>query len=129
MSKTHERKPTKMVVVTREEIEKTPYRMPPEERARIEAMTDEEIERLAESDPDNPPATDAQLDRGVFGRKVRLTRESLNMTQEEFAAALQVPLATLRNWEQGRFDPDPAARALMTIVAANPRLALAALAA
>ena len=65
----------------------------------------------------------------MFGRKVRLTRESLNMTQEAFAAALQVPLATLRNWEQGRFDPDPAARALMTIVAANPRLALAALAA
>lgn len=51
------------------------------------------------------------------------------MTQEAFAAALRLPVATVRNWEQGRFDPDPAARALMTIVAANPRLALAALAA
>ena len=62
MFKAPESKPTKMVAVTLGEIEKTPYRIPPEERARIEAMTDEEIERLAESDPDNPPATDAQLD-------------------------------------------------------------------
>lgn len=121
--------PAQMVVMTLEEIERTPYRIPPEERARIKAMTEEEIERLAESDLENPPPTDAQLDRGVFGRKVRLTRQSLAMTQEEFAAALKLPVATLRNWEQGRVDPDPAARSLVAIVAANPRLALAALAA
>jgi putative transcriptional regulator len=65
----------------------------------------------------------------VFRRRVRLTCQSLNMTQEEFAAALRLPVATVRNWEQGRFDPDPAARSLIAIVAANPRLALAALAA
>lgn len=117
-----------MVVMTLDEIRSKPA-FSPEERARIEAMSDEEIERLAESDPDNPPLTDAQLERGGFGRRVRLTRQSLNMTQEAFAAALRLPVATVRNWEQGRFDPDPAARALMTIVAANPRLALAALAA
>lgn len=120
---------SRMVVVALEEIESTPYRFTPEERARIESITEEEIERLAESDPDNPPPTDAQLDRGVFGRKVRLTRQSLAMTQEEFATALKLPVATLRNWEQGRVDPDPAARSLIAIVAANPRLALAALAA
>jgi putative transcriptional regulator len=129
MAKSSKSEPAKMVVVTLEELEKEPYRIPPEERARLDAMTHEEIERLAESDPENPPPTDAQLDRGVFGRQVRLTRQSLGMTQEEFAAALRLPLATLRNWEQGRFDPDPAARALMAIVAANPKLALAALAA
>jgi putative transcriptional regulator len=122
-------KTTNSVVITLEEIKKTPFRFSPEERARIEAMTDEEIERLAESDPDNPPLTDEQLDRGVFARDVRRAREKLKMTQEELAAALGLPLATLRNWEQGRYNPDPAARALMKIVAANPKRALAALSA
>ena len=37
-------------------------------------------------------------------------------------------LATLRNWEQGRVLPDPAARSLLTIVARNPRAAFKALA-
>jgi putative transcriptional regulator len=38
-------------------------------------------------------------------------RKRLGMTQAEFARALRIPLATLRNWEQGRVFPDPAARA------------------
>jgi putative transcriptional regulator len=42
---------------------------------------------------------------------------------------LRNPLATLRNWEQGRVLPDPAARSLLTIVARNPKAALKALAA
>jgi putative transcriptional regulator len=51
------------------------------------------------------------------------------MTQSEFAKALRIPLSTLRNWEQGRVLPDPAARSLLTIVAKNPKIALKALAA
>lgn len=46
------------------------------------------------------------------------------MTQEQFAAALHIPVATLRNWEQGRNAIDPAARSLLLIVARNPRAAL-----
>jgi putative transcriptional regulator len=46
------------------------------------------------------------------------------MTQEQFARALHIPVATLRNWEQGRNAIDPAARSLLTIVARNPRLVL-----
>ena len=59
----------------------------------------------------------------------RVLRKKLHMTQPEFARALRIPLATLRNWEQGRVLPDPAARSLLTIVAKNPRAALRALAA
>jgi putative transcriptional regulator len=51
------------------------------------------------------------------------------MTQEDFAKALRIPLATLRNWEQGRVGLDPAVRSLLTIVARNPEAAFAALAA
>jgi hypothetical protein len=39
------------------------------------------------------------------------------------------PRTFLRNWEQGRVLPDPAARSLLTIVARNPRAAFRALAA
>ncbi len=48
-----------------------------------------------------------------------------NMSQAQFAEALRIPLATLRNWEQGRVKPDPAARSLL-IVARSPEAALAA---
>ncbi len=106
-----------------------PARLTPEQEARLEAMTDEDITRAAESDPDNPPSTEEELDRGVFGRSVRLAREKAGMTQEQFAAALGLPVASLRNWEQGRVNPDPAARSLVKIVAANPEFALKALAA
>ena len=59
----------------------------------------------------------------------QLLRRRLGMTQDEFARALRIPLATLRNWEQGRVLPDPAARSLLTIVAKDPKAALKALAA
>jgi putative transcriptional regulator len=57
----------------------------------------------------------------------QLLRKQLGMTQGEFARALRIPLATLRNWEQGRVLPDPAARSLLAIVAKNPKAALKAL--
>jgi putative transcriptional regulator len=39
-----------------------------------------------------------------------------------------IPLATLRNWEQARVEPDPAARALLRILDREPQAALRALA-
>jgi putative transcriptional regulator len=54
-------------------------------------------------------------------------RERVGLSQVEFAAALMVPLGTLPTWEQGRVRPDPAARALLRIVAHDPKVALAAL--
>jgi putative transcriptional regulator len=106
-----------------------PFKFRPEELARLDAMTNEEIARAAESDPDNPPLTEEEGARGLFARDVRLAREKTGLSQERFAAALGLPVATLRNWEQGRFSPDPAARALMRIVAKDPKRVLALLAA
>jgi putative transcriptional regulator len=114
---------------TLKDVHASQARLAADEEARLDAMTSEEIERAAETDPECPPATDEQLERGVFGRLVRQTRLTLDMSQEQFAAALQIPLPTLRNWEQGRSTPDPAGRALMKIVAADPKRALRALAA
>jgi putative transcriptional regulator len=49
--------------------------LPPDVKARHDAMTDEEIAAAAESDPDNPPLTDEQLDRIALARRVRAVRE------------------------------------------------------
>jgi putative transcriptional regulator len=50
------------------------------------------------------------------------------MTQEAFAAAIGVPVATMRNWEQSRTRMDPAVRSLLRIVEREPDAALRALA-
>ncbi len=52
---------------------------------------------------------------------VREARAKLDMTQAEMAALTKIPLATLRNWEQGRTAPDPAARALFKLIASKPK--------
>ena len=56
-----------------------------------------------------------------------IIRKRLGMSQRQFAAAIHVPVATLQNWEQGRTPMDPSARALMTILAREPKAALRAL--
>ena len=58
---------------------------------------------------------------------VTAIRVRLGMTQVAFAEAFGVPVATIRNWEQGRKQPDPAAHALLRIVAAEPEAAFRAL--
>jgi putative transcriptional regulator len=118
-----------MVRKTLAELMANPPQFTPEDRARLEAMTDEEVEQAALDDPDAQPATEEQLDRGVFGRDVRMTRKRLGLTPEAFADALGLPVVTLRSWEQGRVNPDPAARALIRIVSREPEAALRALAA
>ena len=92
--------------------------------ARLAATTDRQIARQIAADGDTARAVtlaDVTAPRNL--------RRRLGMTQEAFAAALRIPVATLRNWEQGRNGIDPAARSLLLIVARNPRAALAALAA
>jgi putative transcriptional regulator len=94
------------------------------DRAKIEATTEEDILRQSIEDGEIPDVEPSEA-RLVVPPKV--IREKMAMTQDEFAAALQIPLATLRNWEQGRVIPDPAARSLLTIVAKEPKIALRAL--
>jgi putative transcriptional regulator len=117
-----------MVHKTLAELERQPFEFSAEERARLDALTDEDIVAAAESDPDNPPWTDEELARGQLARGMRQAREKLGLSQDALATALEVPVATLRNWEQGRFTPDPAARALMRLVARDPEHALKVLA-
>lgn len=64
----------------------------------------------------------------VFRRAdVKRLRAKLGQTQAEFALMIGVSLATLRNWEQGRRQPDGPALALLRVTAHNPAAVVAAL--
>jgi len=106
---------------------KNPPQLTPEQKARLDAMTDEEIEQNAIDDPDNPPWTDGELERGVLGRRVRLARQANGLTQAEFAARFQIPVATLRDWEQGRRKPDATSLAYLTVIERDPDAVVRAL--
>jgi putative transcriptional regulator len=60
--------------------------------------------------------------------QVRELRLRNQLTQEQFASKLGVPLDTIRNWEQGKRTPRGPARALLTLIARAPDFAYAALA-
>jgi len=102
--------------VTMEEVLRNPYKLTPEQRARLDALTDEEIEAAALADPDAQPLTDAQLRAGVIGRRIRKLRERLGLSQAEFAARFSIPPATVRDWEQGRRSPNATVRAYLKVI-------------
>ena len=52
---------------------------------------------------------------------VRTIREAANIGQSQFAKLIGVNLRTLQNWEQQRTRPTGPAKALLKIVASNPK--------
>jgi putative transcriptional regulator len=53
---------------------------------------------------------------------VRTIREAAKISQSQFAKLIGVNLRTLQNWEQQRTQPTGPARALLKIVASNPKV-------
>lgn len=97
-----------------------PKKPPKTDWRAFDAMSEEARHRAAVSDPDAPPATEAQLARARRVPTVRALRTRLNLTQEEFAARFHLPLGTVRDWEQGAHRPDKAAQVLLTVIARDP---------
>ena len=54
-------------------------------------------------------------------------RKRLGLSQRHFTDLLAIPVATLQDWEQNRVIMEPATRALMRILAHEPKAALRAL--
>ncbi|MBZ9994258.1 helix-turn-helix domain-containing protein [Mesorhizobium sp. BH1-1-4] len=52
---------------------------------------------------------------------VREVRDGTKLSQEAFSVRYGLDLATLRNWEQGRSEPDAAANTLLWTIARNPQ--------
>jgi putative transcriptional regulator len=70
--------------------------------------------------------TEMARTRSVSG--VKTLRRALGLTQQEFAARYRIPVGTLRDWEQGRTEPDQPARAYIKVIASNPEWVSRALA-
>ena len=56
------------------------------------------------------------------GDDVVALRRFAGLTQQAFADALGISVHTLRNWEQGRRNPEGPALALLRIAARHPRV-------
>ncbi|WP_218064796.1 helix-turn-helix domain-containing protein [Desulfolutivibrio sulfoxidireducens] len=92
-----------------------PVEVPP-----VPPMGEAEIVASAAADADNPPITPEDVARLRRVPRTKTLRRALRLTQEEFAARYHIPLGTLRDWEQGRTEPDQPARAYLRVIANDP---------
>jgi putative transcriptional regulator len=99
---------------------KNPPRLTKEERARLDAMTDEEITAAAESDPDNPPLTEEELERVRQARHIQAVRARTGLSQPQFAERYHINVGRLRDLEQGRTQPDSALLAYLAVIEREP---------
>ena len=88
--------------------------------SRADAKTDEQIHAAALADPDAQPLTPEKLAGMKQTPRLKIILRALGLTQEQFAARYQIPLGTLRDWEQGAKEPDQAARAYLRAIAGDP---------
>ena len=104
-----------------------PKKPPKTDWRAFDAMSEGERHAAATSDPDCPPATQAQLARARRVPRVQAIRQRMNLTQEEFAQRFGLPLGTVRDWEQGAHRPDRAAQVLLRVIAKDPDAVIRAL--
>lgn len=88
--------------------------------SRADAMTESDIHAAALSDPNAQPLTPDRLATMRPIPRTKFLRRALGLTQEAFAARFQIPLGTLRDWEQGAAQPDQTARAYLRAIAGDP---------
>jgi len=80
--------------------------------------------RIVEILPDGSEKALYHSDPATFVRQVR---SRFGLTQAAFADKIEVPLETVRNWEQGKRMPRGPARALLKLIDRAPEAAFAAL--
>lgn len=87
---------------------------------RLRSVTQAEIEawRQEEGHGDYEPSDASHFVPAVDVRRVR---ETLGLTQEEFARKYRLSLRTIQEWEQGRKDPSEPARVLLYAIARSPK--------
>jgi len=88
--------------------------------SRFDRMSEADRHAAAVNDPDAQPLAPDDMKRMRRTPQVRVIRRALGLSQEEFATRFHIPLGTLRDWEQGRKDPDAAARAYLIVIGRNP---------
>jgi len=88
--------------------------------SRFDAMSAAERRTAARADRDAQPLTAEDLARMKRTPQVKVIRRALALTQQEFSKRYGIPLGTLRDWEQGRTEPDQPARAYLRVIARDP---------
>ena len=74
-----------------------------------------------------PDGSERALDTTDPAAFVRNVRARCGLTQAAFADRIEVPVETVRNWEQGKRSPRGPARALLKLIDRAPEAAFAAL--
>lgn len=80
--------------------------------------------RIVEIAADGTEVAVEHRDPAAFVRQVRAR---CGLTQAAFAEKIEVPIETVRNWEQGKRNPRGPARALLKVIDRSPDAAFAAL--
>lgn len=98
-------------------------RMTPQMWARLRTVTNDEVLSAARKDPDARPLEDRDPASLVPARHLspaKRVRWQLGMSQSDFAKTFHIPLATLRDWEHHRYEPDKLALAYLRVIARDP---------
>jgi putative transcriptional regulator len=93
---------------------------PPGDWDRFDAMSAAARRAAALADPDARPLASDDFKRMRRTPQIKVIRRALGLSQEEFSARFHIPVGTLRDWEQGRKEPDAAARAYLAVIGRNP---------
>lgn len=92
---------------------------------RVRATTEREIVAQTASDPDTAPdLSQLKKMRRVYHPPVpdvKAIRDSLGLTQSEFAGRFGFSVRTLQQWEQGRAIPDRPSRILLRVIQKAPQ--------
>jgi len=96
---------------------------------KFDALSEEEVHKAALNDPDAQPLSEEQLAKMRRPSSVKRLRIKLGLSQTEFAERFQIPIGTLRDWEQHRSDPDQAALSYLKVIDVDPEFVARALAA
>jgi putative transcriptional regulator len=74
------------------------------------------------NDDEDFDVTFADLERARIGRRFRMVRHKLGLTQEQFATTYGIPVHSLRQYEMGRYMPPPATRAYLKVIETEPEM-------
>lgn len=90
------------------------------DRGRLDATTDAEMAAVQAADPDAAPSLTSAEIVAAKGARMRDVRIKTGLTQAEFSRAYDIPLGTLRDWEQGKATPDATARSYLRTIEKDP---------
>jgi putative transcriptional regulator len=112
-----------IVRYTRQQLEEMVARGEDEtDWAKVDSISDEELEEIVRNDPDDVYLTEAELADAalIYPVDLRKLRQRLGLSQESFAARFGFSVGTLRNWERGRRRPWGPAQVLLQVIDREP---------